>query len=715
MTFKIRSLRSRLLLLVLPTVVLAIGLLTLVSVSRATKHETASAYHSLTETTRAHATTVEGAVALQMQLAQTAASDVAASGNDRAVINRMLTGQLGANPQTEALIAYLPELANPAPAVAHGPDGKVGPLPGLKYDPKDPVLAAQAAHPAPAAGEPIIYEGDAKGTFFAPIMHNGQFDGYVLAGSPLKSIFAPIAKAKLLESGQAFAVSAKGMMVANRNSALNGKTSLAKLAASKHNPDLTKIAAAVAAGKRGQLETTDPFTGKRSVLTWAPVPSAGWAVITSVPLDEVLAPVHTMRNELLVLALIALLAVAGVLVFVATRVTRPILVVTEAAERLSEGDVGVELQIGEREDEVGRLATAFSRTAGYLREKAVTAEQIAGGDLTVTVEPSSERDLLGTAFVKLVHDLRDVVGRVGGTAGEVSAASQRMADTSEEAGRAVHEIANAIGDVAEGTNVQVQKVELVREAAERAAQTARESADRATEAVERAQRAHAVSVDGLSAADEASEAMRALAEASDDVTAAIEALAAKSDQIGGIVDTITALSEQTNLLALNAAIEAARAGEQGRGFAVVAEEVRKLAEESQGAASQISGLIGEIQTETGGVVQMVAGTAERTRGGTETVERARTAFAEIGLAVEDVSDRVRAISTTAEELSHESATMAADVVGVATVAESASASSEQVSASTQQTSASTQEIAASARDLAASAEVLERLVGTFRL
>ena len=687
MTFKIRSLRSRLLLLVLPTVVLAIGLLTLVSVSRATKHETASAYHSLTETTRAHATTVEGAVALQMQLAQTAASDVAASGNDRAVINRMLTGQLGANPQTEALIAYLPELANPAPAVAHGPDGKVGPLPGLKYDPKDPVLAAQAAHPAPAAGEPIIYEGDAKGTFFAPIMHNGQFDGYVLAGSPLKSIFAPIAKAKLLESGQAFAVSAKGMMVANRNSALNGKTSLAKLAASKHNPDLTKIAAAVAAGKRGQLETTDPFTGKRSVLTWAPVPSAGWAVITSVPLDEVLAPVHTMRNELLVLALIALLAVAGVLVFVATRVTRPILVVTEAAERLSEGDVGVELQIGEREDEVGRLATAFSRTAGYLREKAVTAEQIAGGDLTVTVEPSSERDLLGTAFVKLVHDLRDVVGRVGGTAGEVSAASQRMADTSEEAGRAVHEIANAIGDVAEGTNVQVQKVELVREAAERAAQTARESADRATEAVERAQRAHAVSVDGLSAADEASEAMRALAEASDDVTAAIEALAAKSDQIGGIVDTITALSEQTNLLALNAAIEAARAGEQGRGFAVVASEVRSLAQRSAQAAKEIKGLIGA--------------SVDRVEAGSRLVADAGTTMNEIVGSVQRVSDIIGEITAASSEQS--------DGIGQINTTVT------QLDQMTQQNSALVEESAAAAESLRDQAQRLSQAVGAFRL
>ena len=290
-----------------------------------------------------------------------------------------------------------------------------------------------------------------------------------------------------------------------------------------------------------------------------------------------------------------------------------------------------------------------------------------------------------------------------------------MAGTSDEAGRAIQEIATAIGEVAEGTNIQVQKVELVREAAERAADTARQSAERAHEAARTAEDAKSIATDGLVAADEASSAMRGLAESAAGVTGAIETLAAKSERIGGIVDTITGIAEQTNLLALNAAIEAARAGEQGRGFAVVAEEVRKLAEESQAAAGQIAGLIGEIQRETGEVVDMVADTAARTEGGTVTVERARAAFEAIGTAVEDVSGRANAIAGAITELSGDAEQMAQDVVGVATVAESASASSEQVSASTQQTSASTQEIAASAHELASTAGELERLVATFRL
>src|SRR5439155_24938671 len=111
---------------------------------------------------------------------------------------------------------------------------------------------------------------------------------------------------------------------------------------------------------------------------------------------------------------------------------------------------------------------------------------------------------------------------------------------------------------------------------------------------------------GVGGAQQATDAIRQVADSSAQVASAIEDLSARWERIGGIVDTITGIAEQTNLLALNAAIEAARAGEQGRGFAVVAEEVRKLAEESQAAAAEISQLIREMQSETTRVVGVVA-------------------------------------------------------------------------------------------------------------
>jgi methyl-accepting chemotaxis protein len=290
-----------------------------------------------------------------------------------------------------------------------------------------------------------------------------------------------------------------------------------------------------------------------------------------------------------------------------------------------------------------------------------------------------------------------------------------MASTSGEAGRAVGEIAHAIGEVASGAERQVHTVEGARRLTDEMAEATRSSAESAAETARAAEAAREVATTGAASVAQATEAMAAVRSASTEATEAIRDLGAKSEQIGGIVDAITTIAEQTNLLALNAAIEAARAGEQGRGFAVVAEEVRKLAEESSQAAASISTLIGEIQNETKRAVEVVELGGQRTDEGAGVVEQAREAFDVINDHVQEMSGRVSQIAAAAQQLSATSSQVGDEVASVAAVAEQTSAATQQVSASTEETSASTEQIAASAQTLAATASELRTLVGQFSL
>jgi methyl-accepting chemotaxis protein len=247
------------------------------------------------------------------------------------------------------------------------------------------------------------------------------------------------------------------------------------------------------------------------------------------------------------------------------------------------------------------------------------------------------------AYNASTEQLRDVIGKVSDTAMSVSDASEQMASTSDETGRATGEIAHAIAGVAQGAERQVLMIDAARRAAEAVALAVRQSAEQAEQTAEVASRARETAQQGGLAAEQATDAMRAVTDSSEAVTTTIRRLAAQSDQIGQIVQTITGIAAQTNLLALNAAIEAARAGEQGRGFAVVAEEVRQLAEESQQAAHQISGLIDTIQSETTTAVRVVEDGAERTAGGARVVAQAHEAFISIGQAVEEMTGRRRGV------------------------------------------------------------------------
>ncbi len=429
---------------------------------------------------------------------------------------------------------------------------------------------------------------------------------------------------------------------------------------------------------------------------------------------EAVATYSSHRRLSIVLAALAALFAAALAFVLSRSITGGVGQIRRAAQGIAQGDVDQDVHITSR-DELGETGAAFAQMIVYLKEMAEVADRVATGDLTVTVTPHSDRDLLGNAFQRLVGDLGQIVGELSTQAQTVSSASQQMAATSEEAGRAVGEITSAVTDVAHGAERQVRMVESTRDAVQGAARAAASSAETATATTQAADDAQVLARDGVAAAGQATAAIRQVAEASAQVAVAIQGLSTKSERIGGIVDTISGLSEQTNLLALNAAIEAARAGEQGRGFAVVAEEVRKLAEGSQAAAGEIAELIGEIQTETLKVVGVVKESAQRTEDGVTTVEHTREAFEQIGTAVELMAQRVGEITDSVHQITVETERAETDITEVAGVAEESSASAEQVSASTQQTSASTQEIAASAQALAATAMQLNELVHRFQL
>jgi methyl-accepting chemotaxis protein len=122
--------------------------------------------------------------------------------------------------------------------------------------------------PATAVMEPAAYQGTMYVTYQAPVERAGKVVGYVGTANTLADVDKRISKTELYDHGYAFAVSAKGVLLSSPDKKNNGKASLVRLADSKHNPDLEAVAESIAAGRSGQVETTDPWTGKEVVLTW---------------------------------------------------------------------------------------------------------------------------------------------------------------------------------------------------------------------------------------------------------------------------------------------------------------------------------------------------------------------------------------------------------------------------------------------------------------
>jgi methyl-accepting chemotaxis protein len=111
----------------------------------------------------------------------------------------------------------------------------------------------------------------------------------------------------------------------------------------------------------------------------------------------------------LTITVVAAIAVFVVAFFVAGSIARPVLNVTEVAQKLAVGDVNQAVAAKSR-DEIGLMVAAFNQMIAYQQQMAGVAEQLAQGDVTAKVAPQSEKDVLGHAFSRMIAYQQQMAG-----------------------------------------------------------------------------------------------------------------------------------------------------------------------------------------------------------------------------------------------------------------------------------------------------------------
>ena len=303
-------------------------------------------------------------------------------------------------------------------------------------------------------------------------------------------------------------------------------------------------------GQRGYGEAID-FRGKPVVAAWSYLPSYRWGMVVKQDMDEAFALVYKQRLVVAYLLAATVLAVLGVVLWLARTITRPI------------------------------------------REAALVTDRVASGDLTVTCNGHApgEAGLLLQAIRKMIQDLRSLIGKIQRSSITLLSTATEIAATSRQQEQAVYDYSASTNQAAAAVNqISATSQELLK------------TMNEVNQVANQTSRMAATGQQSLAGMDLT---MRQLAESTASISSKLSVISERAANINVVVTTITKVADQTNLLSINAAIEAEKAGEYGLGFLVVAREIRRLADMTAVSTLDIERMVKEMQySVSAGVMEM---------------------------------------------------------------------------------------------------------------
>lgn len=501
-----------------------------------------------------------------------------------------------------------------------------------------------------------------------PIMKGSQVTGVLGATIFVDQLIEVVNSEKLGKTGYAYLFNQDGLILAHPN-----KENILKL--NLHTLNIQQLSEAIEKsiqGKTGMIEYQ--FEGVDKFAFYIKSKEQNWGLALTAPVKEATEQLSYLAKLSFATAGAVLIFTVLIIIVFSTRFVRPIENLSHLTKQIAQGDLTSKSSIRSN-DEIGQLSQHFNH---------------------------------------MIENMKGLLWKIKEVTIHLKQSSTVLEQSSKETRDASWQVAVTISELANGTSDIAMSVQDISREVSYTMETMKNVNDLTNEMVNTFAETQKVTEKGANDAQVAVHKMNEIQSQSSENVALMHDLGDKANEINKIVDLITNIATQTNLLALNAAIEAARAGEHGRGFSVVASEVRKLAEETGNATQQIQQIIIKTQEQATKAIHSIECEQENIEDGLNRVQIVRDSFQSINGMMEHVVHESYQLKDYLKQLEEKSGMINSSIENISAVTEEASAGAQEVSAASQQQAESSNQILLDAESLNELAVSLEEITKQFK-